>query len=139
MSTLRRIFWMASLVVFLGGCSGFRQVGDRRHVPDDPIHDITASLEVGDWVRLTLADEESVVGKVTELAANSLTLEIESDPPKIQKVPVRDILVLEKGNSGSTAGQAASVVLVTSLFVIIAAGLALSQFDTDFGGFDGEG
>jgi len=133
------MFWMASLLLFLGGCSGFRQLGDRRQGPEDPIFDITDSLEVEDRVRLTLKDEVTVVGMVTELAANSLTLELETDPPKIQAFPVRNILVIEKGNSGSTAGQAATVVLVTGLFVIIVVGLASNQVDTDWGGFGGEG
>ena len=137
MSRIMRLFWVVALLIFLGGCSGFRPLGSPRSEPKDPCYDLMGSLEVGDRVRLTLEDASTITGQVAGLTPDSLTMETDNEPRDLQEIPVCQIMILEKGNRGSSAGQAATIVLAVGLFAVVIAGAAGSQADSDWGGFGG--
>lgn len=91
-----RFFWLTVLSIFLMGCSIYQPVGGTRRDPTDPEHDIDDILEKGDLVRLTLADEEELEGQVLTRSGNEVILEVAGEPPSQRRLPVRQIMVIEK-------------------------------------------
>ncbi len=132
MSVTMRIFWLVTLMFFVGGCSGFKQVGTPRLGPEDPYHDIVGMLDIGDLVRLTLEDGTSLTGKVTERTFNFLTIELTTEPFDRQEIQVHRIFILEKENRGPSTGHVMIGILAVTLFVVMVS-VTLGDWN---GGFD---
>ena len=76
MSRSLRFFWMLTLACFVGGCSSYRTMP----FPDsgrgtDPAAGREPNVEVGDRVRITLADDSQAEGKIMAATAAAITLE----------------------------------------------------------------
>ncbi len=76
MSIFMRFFWLVTLLFFAGGCSSYKAVS-APHINDDVgmAHAWESSVKVGDMVRITLADNSEVEGKIMALSSETLALE----------------------------------------------------------------
>jgi|GEM_PF-3182242 len=76
MSAIKRFFWLATLVIFSGGCSSYRVVSSP-NIEDETEMAVgwESSIKVGDEVRITLTDNGELEGKIMAISPNDLTLE----------------------------------------------------------------
>ncbi len=76
MTTELRVFWCVTLVMFTEGCSSYTSVGYHQ-ASDETGGEVRgySSVKVGDLVRVMLADNTMVVGEITVLTSDTLTID----------------------------------------------------------------
>ncbi len=76
MSSIKRFFWLVTLLFFSGGCSSYKVVSFLRIEDETKMAvDWESSVKVGDEVRITLTDTGKVEGRVMSISSEALTLE----------------------------------------------------------------
>jgi len=72
-----RIFWLISLAFFLSGCTGYQMLGTTEIAGEETL-DFSGldELATGDDVRITLHGGDRVEGKLAELGAHSVVLDV---------------------------------------------------------------
>jgi hypothetical protein len=100
MSAGKRFFWLVVLLVFLGGCGGYRQVSLAEDGRGDEFG-LAEDLKTGDRVRLILRDGNVVEGIVEQFGDTTIVLDpLEGDGP-VRSHPMDEIHSIERYASGS--------------------------------------
>lgn len=105
MSKLKRIFWLVSLLFFLGGCGGYRQVNLSGDGGGNEFG-FAEEVKTGDRVRLLLMDGDIVEGLVEQFGETGIVLRpLEGDGPLLA-VPFSEVKTVERhvGGSGERLG-----------------------------------
>jgi hypothetical protein len=116
MKISRRLFWLTSLLFFLGGCSGYKTVCTPETGMDTGFA-ADSGLEEGDQVRVHLVTGESVTGEVVSVSDQVLVVVDPSDKRDPRNLPIADIHSVESGDS-YTKWRAAGLVLALGLIVV---------------------
>lgn len=116
MKTSRRLFWMMSLMFFLGGCSGYQTVCTPETGTEGGFATATG-LEQGDKVRVNLVTGESITGEVVSVSDLVLVVKDQSDHPEPRHLSVSGIRSVESEDS-YTEWRAAGLVLALGLIVV---------------------
>jgi len=74
--TAMRFFWLATLLLFAGGCSTYRVVSAPRTEGATESDAVWGSvLEVGDEVKITLTNNDQAEGKIFSISPKAINLE----------------------------------------------------------------
>ncbi len=89
MSTAMKVFWLLSLVFFVGGCSSYRAVSFPRSDPKaaNPV-DEDSVAQAGDNVRVTLTSARVVEGHVVEITPEFLIIDPSTGTPENEMSPI---------------------------------------------------
>ena len=100
MPTGKRFFWLVVLLVFQGGCGGYRQVSLAEDGRGKEFG-LAEDLKTGDRVRLILRDGNVVEGIVEQFGETAIVLDpVEGDGP-VRNHPRDEIHSIERYASGS--------------------------------------
>lgn len=144
MSKSRKSFWIVTLLFVLGGCSSYRAVS-LPGVATDPVTHDGQTVQEGDWVKISLVDDDDVVGTVIFVSPRELVVapggtdEVASGRPEHSAdnatvIPVTRIRAVEVRESNVGAS-----VLVMALLVGSVVAMTTVDIDMDLSDWDVEG
>ena len=134
MSKKKRMFWLVTALFVTSGCSSYRAASLSGVATDPDAHE-GHTVQKGDWVKVTMVDDDDVVGTVVDISPQELVVasgamgEIASDPldhavENATVIPVTSIRTLEvrKANVGAS---------VLVMGVLVGSVIAMATVDID--------
>ena len=126
MTTGKRVFWLLSMIMFLGGCSTYQVVSTPKFEEESPeSNNSLSSFKKGDQVRITQWYDGIIEGKVIAAEASGITIKpIKSDSEELLHIEAISIKAVEK--MSFNVGKSLLVFGIVAL-PIVALGIAIDS------------